>query len=92
MQVGQSFKVQPRWPGGKQPARVEIDVQSANVSQRNGSELPDQSNSMLTTTVNSPLGQWTTIAISGNNPQSGVYSSQSASNNRRLLQIRVLAP
>jgi hypothetical protein len=92
MQAGQSFKVQPRWPGGKQPASVEIDVQSANVSQRNGSELPDQSNSRLTTTVNSPLGQWTTIAISGSSPQPGVYSSQSASNSRRLLQIRVLAP
>lgn len=92
MQAGQSFKVQPSWPGGKLPASVEIDVQSADVSQRNGTELPDQSNSRLTTTLNLPLGQWVTIAISGSSPQPGVYSSQSASNSRRLLQIRVLAP
>lgn len=26
MQAGQSFKVQPSWPGGKPPASVEIDV------------------------------------------------------------------
>ena len=92
MQAGQSLKVQPRWPGGKQPVSVEIDVQSASVSQRNGSDLPDQSNSRLNTTVNLLLGQWATIGISGANPQPGVYSSQSASNSRRLLQIRVLAP
>ncbi len=91
MQAGQSITVQPRWPGGTQPASVEIDVQTANVSHRNGTELPDQSNSRLTTTVELPLCQWATIAISGSRPQPGVYSSQSSSNNRHLLQIRVLA-
>jgi len=92
LEAGQSLQVQPRWPGGKQPVRVDIEVQSTNVAPRSGAELPNQSKSQLTTTVNVPLGQWLTVAISGSAPQAGVYSSQSASNSQRLLQIRVLAP
>jgi len=92
LEAGQSLQVQPRWPGGKQPVRVDIEVQSTSVAPRSGTELPDQTKSQLVTTVNAPLGQWVTMAISGSAPQAGVYSSQSAANNQRLLQIRVLAP
>ncbi len=92
LETGQSLKVQPSWPGGKQPVSVEIDVQTAGFGQRNGTELPDQSHSQLVTTVSLPLGQWVTIASSGSSPEPGVYSSQSASNHRRLLQLRVMAP
>lgn len=92
LDAGQSLQVQPRWPGGKQPVRIDIEVQSTSVAPRSGTELPDQSKSHLTTTVNAPLGQWVTMAISGSSPQPGVYSSQSAGNSQRLLQIRVLAP
>jgi hypothetical protein len=92
LEAGQSLQVQPRWPGGKQPVRVDIEVQSTHVAPRSGTELPDQTKSQLTTTVNVPLGQWLTIAISGSAPQAGVYRSQSAANSQRLLQIRVLAP
>jgi hypothetical protein len=92
LEAGQSLQVQPRWPGGKRPVRVEIDVQSASVAPHSGAELPDQTKSQLVTTVNAPLGQWVTVAISGSAPQAGVHSSQSAGNSQRLLQIRVLAP
>jgi len=92
LEAGQSLQVQPRWPGGKQPVRVDIEVQSTSVAPRSGTELPDQTKSQLTTTVNAPLGQWVTMAISGSAPQPGVYSSQAAANSQRLLQIRVLAP
>lgn len=92
LEAGQSLQVQPHWPGGKQPVRVEIEVQSTSVGHRTGTELPDQSKSQLVTTVNAPLGQWVTVAISGSAPQAGVYSSQAAANSQRLLQIRVLAP
>jgi len=92
LEAGQSLQVQPRWPGGKQPVRVDIEVQSTHVAPRSGTELPEQSKSQLTTTVDLPLGQWLTIAFSGSAPQPGVYSSQSAANSQRLLQIRVLAP
>ena len=92
LEAGQSLQVQPHWPGGKQPVRLDIDVQSTRVGHRTGAELPDQSKSQLVTTVNAPLGQWVTVAISGSAPQAGVYSSQTAANSQRLLQIRVLAP
>ncbi|MDR3369280.1 hypothetical protein [Rhodoferax sp.] len=92
LEAGQSFKVQSSWPGGKQAVNVEIDVQSASVEQRNGTELPDQSHSKLVTTVSLPLGQWVTIARSGSGSEPGVYSCQSVSNHRRLLQLQVLAP
>ncbi|WP_180125930.1 hypothetical protein [Rhodoferax sp. BLA1] len=92
LEAGQSLQVQPHWPGGKQPVRLDIDVQSTSVGHRTGTELPDQSKSQLVTTVNAPLGQWVTVAISGSAPQAGVYSSQAAANSQRLLQIRVLAP
>ncbi len=87
MDASQSIKVQPRWPGGHQPAMVEIEVQSASVKPRTGTELPDQSRSQLTTTVSAPLGKWVNIASSGNSPKAGVYSA--TVNSRRVLQIRV---
>ena len=92
LQAGESLQVHPRWPGGKQPVRVDLDVQSDSVAPRSGTELPDQSKSQVATTVNAPLGQWVTVAISGSAPQPGVYSSRVSSNTQRLLQIRVLAP
>lgn len=92
LEAGQSLQVQPHWPGGKQPVRLDIEVQSASVGHRTGTELPDQTKSQLVTSVNAPLGQWVTVAISGSASQAGVYSSQAAANSQRLLQIRVLAP
>lgn len=91
MDAGQSIKVHPRWPGGKQPVVVDVEMQSASVGDRTGAELPDQSRNQVTTTVSAPLGQWVTIALSGSSAQRGVYGSD-ASSSRRLLQIRVLAP
>jgi len=92
MDAGQSLKVHPRWPGKQQPVLVDVEMQSASVDDRTGSELPEQSRSHLATTVSAPMGQWVTIAASGNRPQPGVYSSDASSNTRLLLQIRVLAP
>lgn len=92
MQAGQTLKVKPRWPGGKQLATVDIEVQSASVKDRTGTELPDQSRNLVATTISLPLGKWATFASSGSSPQSGVYSSEAISNGRRLLQIRVMAP
>jgi hypothetical protein len=92
LDAGQSLKVQPRWPGGKQAVRLEISVESTSVAQRTGTEIPDQSRSQLATSVSLPLGQWVTIASSGSSPQPGTYSSRSVSAKRHLLQVRVLAP
>ena len=92
MDAGQSLKVHPRWPGGKLPVVVEVEMQSASVGERIGAELPQQSRSQVVTTVSAPLGQWVTIALSGRSAQQGVYGSDASSNTRHLLQIRVLAP
>jgi hypothetical protein len=92
LEAGQTLKVQPRWPGGTQSVSVEITVESASIGQRTGTELPDQSKSELATMVSLPMGQWVTIASSGVVTQPGTYSSQVVNANRRLLQVRVLAP
>lgn len=91
MEAGQSLKVQPRWLGRQQPVTVDVEIQTATVGDRTGSELPEQSHSKVATTVSAPLGQWVTIAATGGNAQRGVYGSDASSNIRLLLQLRVLA-
>jgi hypothetical protein len=92
MEAGQRISVLPRWPGGQQAVTVEVEVQSAAVQARTGSELPAQSHSQLATTVSAPLGQWVTLAITGNSAQQGVYGSEAPTQARRLLQLRVSVP
>lgn len=92
MEADQRLSVQPRWPGAKQPVTVVIEVQSTQVEDRIGADLPNQSHSQVGTTVSAPLGQWITMATTGNSLPPGVYSSAAASDARRLFQVRVLAP
>ncbi|MDZ7919339.1 hypothetical protein [Rhodoferax sp.] len=92
--TGSSISATPRWPGGKQPATVELEVQMADMAPQPQADMPAQRRSSFSSTVTAPLGQWVTIAASGDpEPQPGNYSSNSAAGTaRRLLQIRVLAP
>lgn len=90
--AGQSISVQPKWPGGKKPAVVEIEVQRAAVDPRMGADLPKQTRNAVSTTVTVPLAEWVTIAATGAVPKAGVYSSEAGVQVRRLLQIRVMAP
>jgi hypothetical protein len=90
--AGQSIAVQPKWPGGNKPAVVEIEVQRASVDARMGADLPKQARNTVSTTLTVPLAEWVTIAATGRMPKSGVYSSESGLQMRRLLQIRVMAP
>ncbi len=94
MQAGQSMAVQPRWPGGGQPVRIDIDVQSSSLQAPTGNaELPRQARSQLATSVSAPLGQWVTVAATGEGQaQPGSYSSEATADTRQLVQIRVLAP
>jgi hypothetical protein len=92
MESGQKISVQARWPGGQRVVTVEVEVQSATVAARTGTELPAQSRSQLVTTVGAPLGQWVTLAVTGSSPQPGVHGSEAATQARRLLQLRVSAP
>jgi type II secretory pathway component GspD/PulD (secretin) len=93
LDASQNLTVQPRWPGGKLPVTLEVEVQSSSVEARTGAELPTQSRSQVVTTVSAPLGQWVTIASTGgSSAPRGVYGSEVAVETRRLLQLRVLAP
>ena len=94
MQAGQSVVVQPRWPGARQPVRINIDVESSSLQAPTGNaELPSQARNQLATTVSAPLGQWVTVAATGGGQaQAGSYSSEAAVDTRQLVQIRVLAP
>ncbi len=90
--AGQSLTVQPKWLGGNKPATLEIEVQRVAVGQRLGEELPKQTRNMVSTTVTVVLAEWVTVARTGSAPKAGSYSSESASQVRRLLQVRVMAP
>jgi hypothetical protein len=94
MKSGQTFKVHPSWPGPKQMATIAVEVESDTVEGRNGAELPNQSHSEFVTTVTAAFGQWVTIATTGagQSQQLGVYSTNSVSEAKRFLQIRVVAP
>lgn len=91
--VGQSIAVTPRWPGGNKDATVEVEVQQADMAVRHNADMPRQTRNQISTTVTTPLGQWVTIAATGNAPaRQGSYSSEGSAEARRLLQVRVLAP
>jgi hypothetical protein len=92
MDSGQKITVLPRWPGGRQSATVEVEVQGAAIAQRNGTELPAQTRSLLVTTVSAPPGQWVTLASLGGGAPAGTYSSESTHTVRSLLQLRLSAP
>ena len=92
MDAGQSLVVKPRWPGGRQPVTVEVEMQAANLEARPGAELPTQARSQLVTTVGTPLDQWVTIAATGRRQARGTYGSEGAAEGRRLLQLRISLP
>lgn len=92
LQAGQSLQLKPRWPGGQKPATVDVEVQTRSVQQQPGRDLPTQEHSELATTVQAPLGQWVTLARSGNSTPPGSYRSDAATQRPRLLQLRVSTP
>ena len=91
--VGQSITVTPKWPGGRKDVALEIEVMQADMSTVYHADLPRQARNQLSTTVTLPLNQWVTIAASGKGAAAaGHYSSESAPDVRRLLQVRVVVP
>lgn len=92
LQAGQNLVVRPRWPGGQKAVSVEVEVQTALVEARPGVELPTQQRGEVATTVQAPLGEWVTIARSGQAAPQGTYSSEAATQRPRLLQLRITAP
>ena len=91
LEAAQTLTATPHWPGGKQSAKIEIEVQSSAVDDRTNSDLPATARQHFKSTVSAPLRQWITIATTGSAAKPGTYSSNGTSQGRRLLQIRVLA-
>jgi hypothetical protein len=96
MDAGQGLSVKVSWPGGKQAAVLEVEVETAAVEARTGQNLPSQTRNRIATTVLAPLGEWSTIAVTGGRTaleQPGVYSTRALeSDGAKLVQVRVLAP
>lgn len=90
MEAGHTFTITPRWPGGKKPATVVVDVQTTTVDERTGSELPATGRQQLSSTLTAPLRQWVTIATTGTATPAGTYSSRAGAEPLRQVQIRVL--
>ena len=94
--AGQGLAVQVRWPGGKQPAVVEVEVDTTAAEAHAEHSVPAQARSRFATTVAVPLGEWFTIAVTGPKAapeQLGVYSTRAVdADAAKLVQLRVLAP
>jgi len=95
LETGQTLAVTPRWAGGRSDALVEMEWSRSDIREGTNPDLPQQGRAALSSTVGVVLGEWVTIAASGESAvarQGTQYSSDAASQTRRLLQIRVLAP
>jgi hypothetical protein len=96
LETRQALTVLVAWPGGKQPARLTVEVQTTAQEQQAGQNLPGVSRTRVASTVVVPLGEWFTIAVSGGavTPEKpGVYSAMpGASGSHKKIQVRVLAP
>ena len=91
--VGQSMTVTPKWPGGKKDVTLEIEVEQADMQTVHNADLPRQTRNQIYTMITVPLNTWVTIAASGRGTApAGSYSSESGTDPRRLLQVRVTAP
>jgi hypothetical protein len=89
-QSGQTISLTPTWRGGKHPVLVDVDVQTASVQASPGGALPQQARSQVATSVSAALGEWVTIATSGNRAQRNTYSSEAATEKRVRLEMRVV--
>lgn len=92
-----SITVRPSWPGGQQPVTVEVRAQDLPPSGPGVDPAQMREGAQLLSTVQTPMGQWMTIARTGealSTSARGSYSTRDAEVQRgRELQLRVdLAP
>ena len=93
LQAGQALWVQPRWPGGEQPVRLEVRLDSDRIGEGSG-DLPATSSRQSGTTLSVPMGRWTTLAVTGSAQtvsSPGTWSTQSSqARERQWIQVRVI--
>lgn len=91
LRAGQSLRVQPSWPGGRHPVRVEVQLDAESLGDRQGSAIPATQHQVSSSTLSVPLGRWTTFAATGTAApaqSSSTWSSQPQAG-RQLMQLRV---
>jgi hypothetical protein len=59
VELADGFEVRPRWPGGREPAEVEVGA-TRSLAGADGNLPPPRM--QVYTTVQAPLGQWTEVA------------------------------
>lgn len=90
--TGRGIVVQPRWPGGDAPVTVELQAESSSAPGADGSIA----SASTLTTLALPLGEWVTVAESGqadSRRERGVLSTREMAAERRfVVQMRVSLP
>ena len=92
LHAGQTLEVRPRWDGAKAPVSVEIAVEASRFDPsvaEGSSQPPSRAGTALRTTVAVPLGEWVTIASTGEAAQDSGFVSTSQARTGRVLQLRV---
>ena len=93
LRAGQSLSVQPRWPGGRDPVQVELRIETQDIDDRRGADIPASGAQTWASTLSVPWGQWTTFATTGAaqpSPVGATWSTQSAQpHGLRFMQLRV---
>jgi hypothetical protein len=104
--IGQGLSVRPSWPGGNQPVRAEIAIESTARNDTRGSTLPDASAPRLSisTELSMPLGEWVSVGqvfddssgaaagIGAGAGGAGVVSSTRSLRRELSVQLRVTLP
>lgn len=95
LRAGQSLSVQPRWPGGRQPVRLDLRLEIERIGDRRGQDVPSSSLQVSASTLSLSLGQWTTFAATGTAEpplDPATWSTQALrTRGRQLMQVRVLS-
>jgi hypothetical protein len=98
LEAGQGLSVHVRWPGGAAAVAVELEIDSASVGERSGSELPASEQVQTRSRLLVPVGRWVTVASLGaaaRAPARNTWSSAPADAARPLpmqMQLRVSTP
>lgn len=100
--IGQGLYVRPRWPGGREPVRVELQAEARQPVMAGGVRSdrlePDGQTryTQVSSTLSVPLNEWTVVARSGSKverAQSGVLSTRELDGTEsEQLEIRITAP
>lgn len=100
--AGQGFSVRPSWPGGRAPVTVEVQTETARAHDPALTVGDEPDNGIARerfttlTTLQFPLGEWVTVASSGQDgsqSERGVLSTRDVGRRSQIVvQMRITAP